>query len=418
MNKGKLGLLTGTHAVNDLYQGLVPAILPFMALERGYSYTAVSGLMLAATGLSSVVQPLFGMYADRHPRAWLVPCGFLIAALGVVLAGMGSSYLLTWLAIALCGLGIAAYHPPATVAARAAGGRSQKAMSIFSVGGTIGASFAPVLAATVIGAGKLSQSYLLAIPALAMAAIWFGAGARSRAHIHANARAHAHSNANANAQPQTQTHSVNPTASNAHTRQAHRPESNDWQKFGVLVATIVCWSIPYVTVMSMLSMHVTRNLGGSSFEGAAVLTSFTAAGAVGTLIGGWLGDRIGRIGTIRLGYILALPMMGGLILANSPTLALICTALLGAAMFLPFAAQVTLGQDYLPRNPATASGITLGLALSVGGMASPLLGMLSDAQGLRVTLTVVLGVLCIAAALAFCMRNRTAHVHTEGLLPE
>lgn len=404
MNKGKLGLLTGTHAVNDLYQGLVPAILPFMALERGYSYTAVSGLMLAATGLSSVVQPLFGMYADRHPRTWLVPCGFLVAALGVVLAGVGSSYLLTWLAIALSGLGIAAYHPPATVAARAAGGRSQKAMSIFSVGGTIGASFAPVLAATVIGAGKLSQSYLLAVPALAMATIWFGAGARSRSRAHANAHADAHT--------------VDATTDNTAIKHTRRPESNDWRKFGVLVATIICWSIPYVTVMSMLSMYVTRNLGGSAFEGAAVLTSLTAAAAIGTLIGGWLGDRIGRIGTIRLGYILALPPMGGLILADSPMLALVCTALLGAAMFLPFAAQVTLGQDYLPRNPATASGITLGLALSIGGMTSPLLGMLSDAQGLRVTLTVVLGVLCIAAALAFCLRNRTAQVHTEGLLPE
>lgn len=398
MNRGKLGLLTGTHAVNDLYQGLVPAILPFMALERGYSYTAVSGLMLAATGLSSVVQPLFGMYADRHPRGWLVPCGFLIAALGVVLAGIGSSYLLTWLAIALSGLGIAAYHPPATVAARAAGGRSQKAMSIFSVGGTIGASFAPVLAATVIGAGKLSHSYLLALPALAMAAIWLGVGLRSRAHAHARG-----------------TTLIKDKASEKH---AHRPENNDWRKFGVLVATIVCWSIPYVTVMSMLSMHVTRDLGGSAFEGAAVLTSFTAAGAVGTLLGGWLGDRLGRINTIRIGYGLALPMMAGLVMASSPVPALICTALLGAAMFLPFAAQVTLGQDYLPRNPATASGITLGLALSVGGMASPVLGMLSDAQGLRVTLVVVLVVLCVAAALAFCLRNRMAHVHTEGLLPE
>jgi FSR family fosmidomycin resistance protein-like MFS transporter len=84
-----------------------------------------------------------------------------VAALGVVLAGLSHSYLLTWIAIALCGLGIAAYHPPATVAARAAGGASQKAMSVFSVGGTIGASFAPVLAATVVGGGGLARSYLL-----------------------------------------------------------------------------------------------------------------------------------------------------------------------------------------------------------------------------------------------------------------
>lgn len=383
MNKRRLGLLTGTHAVNDLYQGLVPALLPIMVLERGYSYTAAAGLMLAATGLSSVVQPLFGLYADRHPRSWLVPTGFLVAALGVVLAGLSQSYLLTWIAIALCGLGIAAYHPPATVAARAAGGASQKAMSVFSVGGTIGASFAPVLAATVVGGGSLSRSYLLGLPALAMGVVW----------LVANAGRGAASAATAAAARQA--------------RSAVAKPHNDWRAFGLLVATIVGWSIPYVTVLSMLSLRITRDLHGTSFQGAAALTAFTAAGAVGTLLGGWLGDRIGRMATIRTGYLLALPALAGLVLAPSAAWAMACTALLGMCMFLPFAAQVTLAQDYLPRNPATASGITLGLALSVGGLVSPLFGMLSDARGLGVTLTAVLGVLCIATVLALRMRNRT-----------
>ena len=381
MNKRRLGLLTGTHAVNDLYQGLVPALLPFMVLERGYSYRAVSGLMLAATGLSSVVQPLFGLYADRHPRSWLVPTGFLVAALGVVLAGLGQSYLLTWIAMALCGLGIAAYHPPATVAARAAGGGSQKAMSVFSVGGTIGASFAPVLAATVVGGGRLSHSYLLGVPALAMGVVWFAANARRGA-----------ASGNAAAARKAGDHLMKP--------------HNDWRAFGLLVATIVGWSIPYVTVMSMLSLRITRDLQGSAFQGAAALTMFTAAGAVGTLLGGWLGDRIGRMGTIRAGCLLALPSLAGIVLALSAGWALACTALFGLCMFLPFAAQVTLAQDYLPRNPATASGIALGLALSVGGLVSPLFGMLSDARGLGVTLTAVLCVLCVATVFALRLRNR------------
>lgn len=393
MNKRRLGLLTGTHAVNDLYQGLVPALLPFMVLERGYSYTAVSGLMLAATGLSSVVQPLFGLYADRHPRSWLVPTGFLVAALGVVLAGLSRSYLLTWIAMALCGLGIAAYHPPATVAARAAGGGSQKAMSVFSVGGTIGASFAPVLAATAVGGGSLSRSYLLGVPALAMGAVWFVV----------NTRRGAASGSAAGGTRKAGDHLMKP--------------HNDWRAFGLLVATIVGWSIPYVTVMSMLSLRITRDLHGSAFQGAAALTAFTAAGAVGTLLGGWLGDRIGRMGTIRAGYLFALPSLAGIVLAPSAGWALACTGLFGLCMFLPFAAQVTLAQDYLPRNPATASGIALGLALSVGGLVSPLFGMLSDARGLGVTLTAVLCLLCVAAVLALRLRNRTMQtmpVDAEG----
>ncbi|OZI32504.1 MFS transporter [Bordetella genomosp. 10] len=376
----RLGLLTSTHAVNDLYQGLVPALLPFMVLERGYNYTAASGLMLAATGLSSVVQPLFGLYADKAPRGWMVPLGFLVAALGLVLAGMsGGSYIATWLAAALCGLGIAAYHPPATVAARAAGGGSQRAMSVFAVGGTIGASFAPFLANAVVGGGALDRSWLLALPAVLMAMLWLAAttGACKRGGAHAQARR---------------------IADHA---------TNDWRAFALLCGVIVGWSIPYVTVLSMLSLYVTRELGGAPYMGAAALTSFTAAGAAGTLLGGWLADRWGRMPAIRLGYMLALPAMGGLALAPDAVWAWCCTGALGVAMFLPFSAQVTLAQDYLPRNPATASGITLGLAMSIGGMVSPLFGLLSDARGLRYTLTCVLVVLAVSAALALRMRNRS-----------
>jgi len=382
----RLGLLTSTHAVNDLYQGLVPALLPLMVLERGYNYTAVSGLMLAATGLSSVVQPLFGLYADKAPRGWMVPLGFLVAALGLVLAGMsGDSYIATWLAAALCGLGIAAYHPPATVAARAAGGGSQRAMSVFAVGGTIGASFAPFLASSVVGGGALNRSWLLALPALLMALLWVAAttGSGKRGKTHASARKIA------------------------------QHATNDWRAFFLLCAVIVGWSIPYVTVLSMLSLYVTRELGGKPYMGAAALTTFTAAGAVGTLLGGWLADRWGRMPAIRLGYMLALPALGGLALAPDAVWAWCCTGTLGVAMFMPFSAQVTLAQDYLPRNPATASGITLGLAMSIGGMVSPLFGLLSDAHGIRYTLTCILVVLAVSAALALRMKNRGVSVARE-----
>lgn len=380
MNRSRLALLTSTHAVNDLYQGLVPALLPFMVLERGYSYTAVSGLMLAASGLSSVIQPLFGLYADREPRPWMVPLGFCVAALGLMLMGMSGSYWMSWLAAALCGLGIAAFHPPATVAARMAGGTSQKAMSVFSVGGTMGASFAPVLAALVVGGGMLGRSWLLTAPALVMLLVWWGCTRH-------DARA-------ASAAGNTAARRVAPQA------------RNDWRAFWLLCAVIVGWSIPYVTVISMIALYVTRELGGTSFQGAATLTTFTAAGAAGTLLGGWVGDRWGRMRSIRAGYLLAIPALAGLALAGTPALAWLCTLALGVTLFLPFAAQVTLAQDYLPRNQATASGLTLGLAMSIGGMVAPLFGMLSDARGLRFTLCTVLVLFCVATVLAWCLRNR------------
>src|ERR1044072_4402362 len=169
MKKGQLGFLTGTHAVNDLYQGAIPAMLPFLMSERHYSYAAVSGLAFAASGVSSLFQPLFGVLSDRRPQTGLVPAGFVTAALGVVAAGLSGNYAVTWLCVAVAGIGIAAYHPPATSQAHAAGGSSQKAMSVFSVGGAGGGAVAPWLVTLAIGSAGFDASYLLAVPAVILA---------------------------------------------------------------------------------------------------------------------------------------------------------------------------------------------------------------------------------------------------------
>lgn len=384
MKKGQVAFLTGTHVVNDLYQGAVPALLPFMMLERGYSYSAVAGITLAATGLSSVVQPAFGMLVDRKSRNWLVPTGFVTAATGIVVAAMSTTYIVTWLAIALAGIGIAAYHPPATNLARAAGGHSQKAMSVFSVGGTLGASLAPPFVTLVVGSLGLSGGYLLAVPAVVAAIWWIVAQSRS-------------------AGTGTDAESAQSLSSQL---AANDPVSDDWRSFTRLVLVTVCWSIPYVTTLSLVSPYVLNGLNGSSSSAAIVLSSFTLAGAAGTLLGGVLADRRGRRASIRLGYLLAVPSLALLAAAPNVAIAELGIVCLGFAMFLPFAPQVTLAQDYLPNRPGTASGVTLGLAMSVGGIASPLFGYLADHFGPRMAIGATTAVLLVGAVIAFTLRDR------------
>ena len=144
-------MMSSAHMVDDLYQGVIPAMLVFFVSERHYSYAAVAGLTLAATMLSSIVQPAFGVWTDRKPRRWLVPAGMLVAALGVAAAGLFSSYATTWLMVALSGLGIAAFHPSAASAARRAAGDSNRGMSIFALGGNVGFALGSLLA----GAGAV-----------------------------------------------------------------------------------------------------------------------------------------------------------------------------------------------------------------------------------------------------------------------
>ncbi|MFD9890835.1 MFS transporter [Amycolatopsis sp. NPDC059027] len=378
MRKAQLGFLTGTHVVNDLYQGSVPALLPFMMSERHYSYAAVSGIALAATGLSSVVQPVFGMIVDRSQRNWLAPLGFLVAAGGIAGAGFAHGYLLTWICVAVAGIGVAAYHPPATNQARAVGGRSQQAMSLFSVGGTLGSSLAPALVTVVVGSFGLSGTSLLAVPAVVMALLWLLNRRNVPALVNSGSAA----------------------------GKSTVDISDDWRAFGRLVAATIGWSIPYVTVSSLLSLYALRELHTSAAAAAVTLTSFTLAGAAGTVLGGWLGDRRGRLVPIRAGYLLGIPALAGVVFSPNHLVLELGAVLFGLAMFLPFANQVTLAQDYLPTRPGTASGLTLGLAMSVGGLSSPLFGWLADTEGLRFTLGVVLVVFGVAVLFGTRLRDR------------
>ncbi|WP_338118491.1 MFS transporter, partial [Streptomyces coryli] len=164
--RARLAAMSVTHAVDDIYQGAIPALIPFLVAERQYTYAAATGITLAATFLSSVVQPAFGVLTDRRRMGWLVPAGVVTAGVGVGLAGLSATYALTWLAIALSGLGVAAYHPEAARAARAAAGGSAGAMSWFVVGGNLGYAVGPLLVTPVLALGGLGATPLLAIPAV------------------------------------------------------------------------------------------------------------------------------------------------------------------------------------------------------------------------------------------------------------
>jgi MFS transporter, FSR family, fosmidomycin resistance protein len=383
-----LALLSATHLVDDLYQGAVPALLPFLALDRHYSYTALTGITLAATLLSSAIQPAFGVLTDRYRLGWLIPAGLLVAGIGVGLSGLGHSYLVTWLAIALSGLGVAAYHPEAARTARGLAGDSTQAMSWFSVGGNLGIALGPVVVAPVLIATGLHGTPLLAVPAVLTAALlavrrpWRRGGlARSRGRP-------------------AQTEGAREVGGGP-----EPPRRDDWRGFARLTTVVVARSIAYFGVASLLALFVIRRFHEPAAVGSAALTAFVAAGAVGSLTGGWLADRWQRVATVRLGYACAIPALILLAAAPSAAVAFAAAVIFGLALYLPFAVQVTLGQDYLPHRIGTASGVTLGLAISIGGLAAPVFGFLADSHGLRLALASLVLLPVISLVLAFRLRE-------------
>lgn len=343
----------------DIYQGAVPAVVPFLVLERQYGYVAVSGIVLAATLLSSVVQPVFGALTDRVRMPWLIPVSMVTAGLGVALCGVGDSYVLTWLAVALSGLGVAAYHPEAARLARAASGGDHLAMSWFSLGGNIGFALAPIVVTPVLAAGGLPASPWLIIPAL-LGGLVTTAVLRSL------------------------------IAGSAATGGAKADRGrDDWPVFVRLTGIVIARSIVYIGLSAFVALWVQQRVGGGETAGAAALFVLFAGGAAGTVLGGKLATVWGRIRALRLSYAASIPAVAGVVYAPGVSV-YVFVALAAVLLYIPFSLHVTLGQDYLPNRVGTASGVTLGLAVSVGGVATPVLGAIAEATSLQTALTTLL----------------------------
>ena len=146
-------MLSFGHLSVDLSQGTVPALLPFLVAQRGYSYAAAGALLLFSSVGSSFLQPLLGAFADRIRASWMMPVGTLLAAGGIALAGQFDDYLATGAALVISSIGIAMYHPEAVRFASyvsAAGGRQGTGMSMFAVGGISGWALGPILTTPIV----------------------------------------------------------------------------------------------------------------------------------------------------------------------------------------------------------------------------------------------------------------------------
>jgi MFS transporter, FSR family, fosmidomycin resistance protein len=356
IRNGPIALLAAGHACVDVYQGAVAALVPFFVSERAYTYAAAAGLVLAASLLSSVVQPLFGVLTDRWPMPWLLPVSTLVGGVGVAFCGVTDSYPLTLALVALSGIGVAAYHPESARVARAASGGSHTAMSWFSLGGNLGFAAAPLMVGAVVAIGGLGASPLLLLPAVVGGALCVAA-------------------TRAAAAPRRAAPYRAPDAG-----------SDDWASFGRLSGSIVCRSIVFVGLSAFISLYAAERSGGGEVAGTTALFVLYLGGAVGTVLGGTLANRRDRITVVRWSSALGVLAVAGVVFVPGP-LIFVCVALTSACLYVPFSLSITLGQDYLPRRVGTASGVTLGLTVSIGGIASPIIGAAADHTSLQVALT-------------------------------
>ncbi|MEV6286799.1 MFS transporter [Kribbella sp. NPDC051770] len=359
-------LLATGHGSVDLYQGIVPVLVPFLVHERGYDYVAVSGFVLAATLLSSVVQPVFGLLTDRWSMPWLLPASMLVTGAGTAVVGLTSDYVLTLAVIALTGVGVAAYHPQAARTARAVTGGGHVGMSWFSLGGIVGFALAPVLVAPLLAYGGLRATPFLLVPAVL--------GMLTTIPL------------------------LQATSSTRRSRGAVAG-TDDWRSFTQLTGVVVLRSIVYVGLTTFVGLFIGQRLELSATGSSAVLVVLFAGGVIGTLLGGRLADRWDRLPVMRVAYAVAALGLAGLAFVPGPVM-LAFVVVTAIALSVPFSLHITLGQDYLPTRVGTASGVTLGLAVSAGGLVAPALGALARSTSLQTVLAVLIVLPALAAFLA------------------
>ncbi|MFD7409669.1 MFS transporter [Streptomyces sp. NPDC059866] len=349
-------LLSVGHACVDIYQGAVASLVPFFVAERAYSYAAVSGIVLAASLLSSVAQPVFGALTDRWAMPWLLPVSTILGGLGIALSGLSGSYALTLAFVAVSGVGVAAYHPESARVARLVSEGSHTAMGWFSLGGNLGFAAAPLMVTAVVASGGLRLSPLLVVPALVGSVLCLPV---------------------LRALEKT-------TCGGCGT--AIATGADDTASFVKLSLAVVCRSIIFIGLSTFISLYAQERLGGSTAAGTAALFVLYLGGAVGSVLGGSLANRWDRVTVARWSYLVTVAAVAGIVFTPGPAI-YVFVALTSAGLYVPFSLQVTLGQDYLPTRVGTASGITLGLTVSIGGLVSPLIGSIADATSLRTALS-------------------------------
>lgn len=366
------------HGCTDLCQGAVPALLPTLIAQRGLSLASATALVSFATIGSSIVQPLFGVWSDRLSAPLLAPLGIAIAALGLGAVGLCHSYLALALALSVSGFGVALFHPEGARMAGIAGGGTARGMSYFSVGGNLGFALGPAAVLLVVGVFGLGASPLLALPGLAAAAVLLVQTRR----MHATAPSRA--------------------VSDAAGRGGDAPPPAAWGPFSRLAAAAVARTVAFFALQAFVPIYLIDQLHTSDGVGSIALTVMLCAGAAGTLIGSRCADRWGR----RLVLVWAMvPLTVLLALLPHAGVAACFALLIGIGFFAdaPFATTVVLGQAYLPGRAGLASGVTLGLAIGLGGLLATALGVLADATSVTTALMTLPAFAALGALLSLSL---------------
>lgn len=354
-----LATLSVCHLLNDTMQSLLAALYPVFKENYGLSFTQIGLLTLTFQATASLLQPVVGASTDRHPRPRLLSAGMGSTFTGLLVLAWAGHYWLLLAASAMVGLGSAVFHPESSRIARAAsGGRHGFAQSLFQVGGNAGSAVGPLLAAyLVLPRGQTSVAWFSLAALTAMALLWWvGEWARGQALRRAS-------------------------AGDAVAAPLRLPKRKVMAAIGVLIVLIFSKYMYLASLTSYYTFYLMETFGASVAEAQICLFVFLAAMAAGTLIGGPIGDRVGRKTVIWISIVGVLPFT--LLLPHVTYLwTIVLSAVIGFILASAFPAIIVYAQELVPGRIGAVSGLFFGFAFGMGGIAAALLGVVADWKGI------------------------------------
>lgn len=382
-----VGLLTLAHMATDINQGAIPVLLPFFIAAHGLTYAAGAAVVFTTTLVSTITQPAFGYVADKLSRPWLIPVGVLLAGLGLSCIGLLPTYNTGLIAAALSGIGVAAFHPEgARHSNRFAGDKKATAMGIFAVGGLLGFASGPLIASFALLRWGLKGTAFLALPAVAatLLLVFFLPGLWEQRDTDVKKGI-----------------------------QQEVKGTDAWGAFSCLAFLVLIRSVIFYGINTFLPLFWINVLNQSRVAGAFALSVFFTSGVVGNILGGRLADRVGLRTAVVIEFAILSAVFPIFAYTSEPSWAffiLIPIGLLNSAATGPL---IVLGQSFLPNRVGFASGITLGLAFSFGGIITPVLGWIGDHHGLHATFMVLafLPIACTILAALLPGHKRPAPAH-------
>lgn len=367
---GILFALSLSHCTNDMLQSVIMAVYPLVKSELALSFAQVGLITMVYQISASVFQPVMGMVMDRHQKPWSLPMGMGFTFTGLMLLAFVHQFWLVLVSVALVGIGSSIFHPEAArLTALASGGKRGLAQSLFQVGGNLGGSFGPLLAALVIAPYGRQNVGLIALLALVGMCIMLPVCRWYRARLKEwNERRRQRGEGLRHEMP----YSVPKTVF----------------IIGVIIVLIFSKYIYMASLNSYYTFYLIHKFGVSVQDSQFYLFIFLFATAVGTLLGGPIGDRIGRkyviwgsiLGTAP--FSLLMPHVGLV-----PTV--ILSFLIGFILSSAFPAILVYAQELLPYKIGLISGIFYGFAFGIAGIASAVLGNFADEYGIEYVYQVV-----------------------------